>query len=133
MNHLLRLIFSIALGAISYGVTRLLKAGTVISVFVGAVVACVSFMSSALDFTKKALEVKKLFHEIAALKRKAKADKTAESDKNKLVRPATPEETSTFGSSILERKLDIYRQVEEEKERLEANDFITRLREKKMK
>jgi len=50
-----------------------------------------------------------------------------------LVRTATSEETSKFGVTIIERKQDVYRQVEEEKERLEAQDFITRLRERKIR
>jgi len=132
-SRLLRFIVPILLGAVSFGLTRLLRGGIWLSVLVGAAVTCVGLVSSALDLIKKTLEVRKLKYEVAALKHQAKVDRVSQADKARLVQPATPDEVSKFGVSILERRINIYRQVEEETERLESKEFITRLRETKRK
>jgi hypothetical protein len=119
-SHLLQFLYSILFGAIGFGLARFLKIEVRSSVWIGAMVAIAAFTSSALDFIKKAQEIRKLELEIAALKREAKEAKS-------LVRIATSEERRKFGVTITERKLEKNRRISAQKDRLVPKDLIDRL------
>jgi len=131
VGRLINVAVALLVGAISALVARYFQLQTFISLLIGLVVTAAVFVAEVLDFVKKPLELWKLRLEIAKLRREAKDAAQAQQEGNRLVRPATPEEITKYGVSYSERKLEIYIQVENDREKLEAKTFIARLREER--
>jgi hypothetical protein len=102
-----------------------------IAAIVAVGVSVVTFISEGAEFSKKILEVTKLYHEISKLRREGKKEKRAEQEENRLVRPPTAEEVKEYGASYIERVVRRHYRREEKNERLKVKPFITDSREDK--
>jgi hypothetical protein len=131
IERIVQATLSILLGGAAFALARYFAFQALISLGIGAAVSVLTFISGALDFVKKWLEIRKLKREVDKLDRERRDSEKSAQDKNNLVRLATSEETKTYGVSILERKLEIYRRLEEEKETLRMRTFLSRTRESK--